>query len=312
MLNIQENQNIEIIEGPVPSAFCRHPKSGMEYLQIQVFRNIKWLTNVKIPFKIDFESVVTELILQHAKNFFIVGCNYTNYKYLADRGYRGIRIGKEAILDLNFNHFQKQSLKELIRRGKKNGQVNEILYSEDAAAQLDEFRKVSRHGKEPQLKYLFNSKFEDCNRLFVLRSLNGVWLGAILLSYKSDKYVQCEAILKRKNAPTGVMEALIYGIFNQLKKESIDYLTLGAVPFTIHDSKFLSKEYLINVDGRLLRFAYNYKGLFSFKNKFNPFWSDYYVCIRPSFSFFAMFGILLKSNLFKLAIHKLLHFGRSN
>ena len=198
----------------------------------------------------------------------------------------------------------------MIRRGKKNGEIAEINYSKESAFKLQEFRKVSRHGNEPQLKYLFNTVFESCNRLFVFRNPEGMWLGAILLSNKSENYVQCEAILRRKNAPVGVMEALIHGIFNQLKKESYKYFTLGAVPFTIYKSVFLSKEFLINVGERLLRFAYNYKGLFNFKNKFDPFWSDYYVCIRPSFSFGAMFGILLKSNLLKLAVHKLIHLGR--
>lgn len=297
------------IEGPVPSAFCRHKKREMDYLQIHLFRNIKWLTHVKIPFKIDFESVVSELILQHAKNYFIVGCNYSNYRYLKDRGYKGIRMGREAILDLNFNHFKKKSLKELVRRGKKHGDVVEISYSDTTAQALQEFRKFSRHGKEPQLRYLFNTTFEDNNRLFVIRKPDGLWLGAILLSYKTNKYVQSEAILCRKNEPVGIMEALIYEIFRQLKREGIEYWTLGAVPFTIYGSRFLSKEYVINVSGRFMKFAYNYRGLYNFKNKFNPVWADYYICIRPFFDPGAMVGILNKSNLLKLGLYKLIHFS---
>ncbi len=298
------------IEGPVPSAFCRHNKNEMDYLQIHLFRNVKWLTHVKIPFKIDFESVVSELILQHAKNYFIVGCNYGNFRYLNERGYKGIRMGKEAILDLHYNHFKKKSLKELVRRGKKNGTVVEIPWSKEAAEELQEFRLYTRHGREPQLQYLFSTYFEESNRLFVFQQPDGLWLGAMLLSYKSDKYLQTEAMLTRQNEPNGIMEALIFEIFKTLKKEGYDYWTLGAVPFIIRDSTFLSKEYVINVTGRIMRFAYNYKGLFHFKNKFNPVWADYYICIRPHFSPGAMFGILLQSNLLKLGIHKLIHLGR--
>ncbi len=296
------------IEGPIPSAFCRHVTGEIDYLQIHLFRNIKWLTHVKIPLKIDFESVVSELILQHAKNYFIVGCNYSNFRYLEKRGYKGIRMGREAILDLNYNHFSKRSLKELVRRGKKHGIIVEIPYSAEAAQEMQEFRKFSRHGNEPQLRYLFNTYFEDNNRLLVIKKPDGLWLGAILLSYKNNKYVQSEAILRRKNAPVGIMEALIYEIFKQLKSEGNEYWTLGAVPFTIYGSRFLSKEYVINVSGRFMKFAYNYKGLFNFKNKFNPVWADYYICIRPFFDPGAMIGILLQSNLLKLGIYKLLHF----
>ncbi len=298
------------IEGPVPSAFCRHKKKEMDYLQIHLFRNVKWLTHVKIPFKIDFESVVSELILQHAKNYFIVGCNFGNYKYLEERGYKGIRMGKEAILDLHYNHFGKRSLKELIRRGKQNGTVIEIPWSKEAADELQEFRKHTRHGNEPQLQYLFSTSFEECNRLFVFRNSKGLWLGAMLLSYKSDKYLQTEAMLTRRKEPNGTMEALIFEIFKTLKSEGYDYWTLGAVPFIIRDSVFLSKEYIINITGRFMKFAYNYKGLFLFKNKFNPVWADYYICIRPHFSPGAMAGILFRSSLLKLGVHKLIHLGR--
>ncbi len=293
------------VEGPIPSAFCRWNTEEIDYLLIHLFRNINWLTHVKIPYNVDFESVVSELILKHARNYFIVGCNYKNFKYLEDRGYKGIRMGMEAILNLHHNHFEKESLKELVRRGKKHGVVEEIPFSERAAEQLQHFRIFTRHGREPQLKYLFSTTFEDCNRLFVLKNPSGLWLGAILLSYKSDKFVQSEAILKRRDEPTGTMEALIFEIFKKLKEEGYDYWTLGAVPFTIHNSKFMSKEYVINVTGRLMRFAYNYKGLYNFKNKFNPFWSDYYICVRPFFNLGTMFGILHKSNLIKLAFHKL-------
>ncbi len=298
------------IEGPIPSAFCRHNKKEMDYLQVQLFRNVKWLTHVKIPFKIDFESVVSELILQHAKNYFIVGCNYGNYKYLNERGYQGIRMGKEAILDLHLNHFKKRSLKELIRRGRKNGTVVEVPWSEKAAEELQEFRKYTRHGREPQLQYLFSTRFEECNRLFVLKRPDGLWLGAMLLSYKSSNYLQTEAMLTRRREPNGTMEALIFEIFKTLKGEGYNYWTLGAVPFIIYDSAFLSKEYIINVTGRFMKFAYNYKGLFNFKNKFDPVWADYYICIRPHFSPGAMMGILYQSNLLKLGFHKLAHLGK--
>lgn len=298
------------VEGPVPSAFCRHGSSVMDYLQVHLFRNIKWLTHVKIPFKIDFEEVVSELILQHAKNYFIVGCNYSNFRYLEERGYKGIRMGREAILDLNFNHFNKKSLRELVRRGKKCGSVAEIPFSEQSEEQLQEFRKFTRHGTEPQLRYLFSTDFESHNRLFVIRRPDGLWLGAILISYKSNRYAQTEAMLCRKRQPVGIMEALIYEIFKELKKEGYDYWTLGAVPFTIYGSRFLSKEYVINVSGRFMRFAYDYKGLANFKNKFNPVWTDYYICIRPYFHPGAMIGILRKSNLLRLGLHKILNFGR--
>jgi hypothetical protein len=297
----------EYVEGPIPSAFCRWETEKMDYLLIHLYKNIDWLTHVKVSYHIDFESIVSELILKHARNYFIVGCNHGNFIFLNVRGYQGIRVGKEAILDLHYNHFKKKSLKELVRRGKKHGIVMEVPFSKEAADKLIDFRIYTRHGHEPQLKYMFNTVFEECNRLFVIKNFEGLWLGAILLSFKSERFVQSETILCRRNAPVGSMEALIYEIFIKLQNTGYDYWSLGAVPFTISDSKFLSKEYVINVMGRLLKFAYNYKGLFNFKNKFNPLWCDYYICIRPIFSAGAILGIIKKSNLLDLVLYKLFH-----
>lgn len=297
-------------EGPIPSAFCRWGTREMDYLLIHLYKNIDWLTHVKVPYHIDFESIVSELILKHGRNYFIVGCNPSNFKFLNVRGYQGIRIGKEAILDLHYNHFEKKSLKELVRRGKKHGMVVEVPFSKEAAEKLIEFRIYTRHGHEPQLKYLFNSGFEECNKLFVIKNVEGFWNGAILLSFKSKGFVQSETILCRRNAPVGTMEALINEIFIKLQNTGYNYWSLGAVPFTILDSKFLSKEYIINVMGRLLKFAYNYKGLFNFKNKFNPLWCDYYICIRPIFSAGAILGIIKRSNLLELVLYKLFRFKK--
>lgn len=294
-------------EGMIPSTFSRYDKEEMIYRLIHLNKNIEWLTDVKIPFKLDFSSVVSELILRHAKNYFIAGCNYDNFYFLQERGYKGIRTGREAILDLKRNHFRKRSLRELVKRGLKKGSIVEIPYSREAAQQLQEFGKFTRHGREPQLKHLFSTTFEENNRLFVFRKPEGEWLGALMTSNKNDKWVQSEAILCRNKEPAGIMEALIYEIFRKLRDENREYWSLGAVPFTIYNSKFLSAERIINASGRLMKFAYNYKGLYNFKNKFNPIWLDYYFVIRPSFSPAALISILIKSNLLDLVIYKLIH-----
>ena len=169
-----------------------------------------------------------------------------------------------------------------------------------------------RNGNEPQLKYLFSDEFESFNRLFVIKddlSLRekDFWYGAFMLSHKEKDYAQTELILRRKHAPVGVMEALIYSIFNKLKKEGYEYWSLGGVPFTVYEDKLFTKEGVINFIGRRLRFAYNYKGLFFFKNKFNPIWIDYYFCVKPKLNFSILLKVLIKTNLHKLIINKLPH-----
>jgi lysylphosphatidylglycerol synthetase-like protein (DUF2156 family) len=74
-------------------------------------------------------------------------------------------------------------------------------------------------------------------------------------------------------------------------------------------------EGMINFIGRRLRFAYNYKGLYLFKNKFSPTWIDYYFCIKPKLTFYVLIKVLIKTNLHKIIINKLpssLSFGIIN
>ena len=146
-----------------------------------------------------------------------------------------------------------------------------------------------------------------------MKAINGY--GAFMLSNKENNFTQTELILRRRNAPVGVMEALIFSIFNKLKNEKYDFWSLGAVPFTVYDDKLLTMEGMINFIGRRLRFAYNYKGLYLFKNKFSPTWIDYYFCIKPKLTFYVLIKVLIKTNLHKIIINKLpssLSFGIIN
>jgi lysylphosphatidylglycerol synthetase-like protein (DUF2156 family) len=167
------------------------------------------------------------------------------------------------------------------------------------------FRKECAHGKKPQLKYLFTDELHEFNRLFVLKDYNKNWVGAIMISDKDSDFAQTELILRKKNAPVGVMEGLIFLIYNKLLEEGYEYWSLGAVPFVSYDNNFFSKSGFINSIGRKIRFAYNYKGLYDFKNKFNPLWLDYYFCVKPKLKLSLIFSILNKTNLLNLVLYNL-------
>ena len=87
------------------------------------------------------------------------------------------------------------------------------------------------------------------------------------------------------------------------------------MPFTVYEDTIFTKEGVINFVGRRLRFAYNYEGLFFFKNKFSPIWIDYYLCVKPKLTISILLKVLIKTNLHKLIIKKLPHillFGKIN
>lgn len=224
---------------------------------------------------------------------------------LKQKKFDTLRFGKEAILNLNEEHFYKKKLQDVIKAGLRHGIVEEINFSEEAKQQLENFKLVCTHGRKPQIKYFFNDIFKPNNRLFVYRKGNE-WLAAILVSQIDDTFLRSELLLRIKTAPNGVMDALVFSVFNKFKEEGFKYWSLGDVPFIINPSHKISREYLVNFLGRRLKFAYNYSGLFKFKNKFNPIWSDVYICSKSKLSLSTLLFLTSKSNLTKLVLSGML------
>jgi len=291
----------------LPFSFCRYDEDKPVLFLIGLNKRTKWLTFARVPYGYNLTNFLKEHFYTFDEGILLDGCNKGVAKELSDNGYEILKTGQEAIFDLRYDHFKKKSLKELIRRGNRGKHFEEIPFSIAMRDRLRKFRYECAHGKEPQLKYLFNDEFEQYNRLFVIKDESDFWYGAFMLSNKEKNYAQTELILRRKHAPVGVMETLIYSIFNNLKKEGYEYWSLGGVPFTVYEDKLFTKEGVINFIGRRLRFAYNYEGLFFFKNKFSPFWIDYYFCVKPKLTFSILLKVLIKTNLHKLIINKLPH-----
>jgi len=296
----------------LPFSFCRYDEDKPILFLIDLSKKTKWLTFARLPYGYDHTKLLKEYPHTFNEGILLDGCNGGIAYELSNNGYEILNTGQEAILNLQYDHFKKKSLKELIRRGNRGKQFEEIPFSIEMRDRLQKFRYECAHGKEPQLKYLFNDEFEPFNRLFVIKDDMSLgekdfWYGAFMLSNKEKNYAQTELILRRKHAPVGVMETLIYSIFNKLKEENYEYWSLGAVPFTVYEDRIFTKEGVFNFIGRRLRFAYNYQGLYFFKNKFNPVWIDYYFCVKPKLKLSILLKVLIKTNLHKLIINKLLY-----
>lgn len=272
-------------------------------------RKFVWITNPQYKYKLTFIKDHPLLFDSNLK-IFVTSCSEVFASYFKKYNFQSIRIAKEAILFLNEDHFKSKSLKELVRRGKKRGKTKEINFSIDNQEKVEEFKKSCTHGSEPQLKYLFSDKFKSSNRLFVFSHTNEdlndneKWLGAITISI-FNKEVFTHLILRRKKSPVGIMEALIFDIFNKLKEENYFSWSLGDVPFVIYDGKFPSKEFMINFLGRRFKYAYNYPGLYNFKNKFHPVWRDSYFCSKPKIGFKELLMFSNESHFSKLILYKL-------
>jgi len=271
---------------------------------IQDKRPLLWINNPQYYFS---KSELNEDDRINSKNInvFVSGCSTDFAKIFSENNFKTYKASKEAVLYSKTKHFEKKSIKELIRYGRRNGYVIELPYSIENKVKLELFKPECAHGKEPQLKYFFNDQFIPGTRLFVFIESSGDWAGAILTAKIDHAHVRTDLLLRRKDAPKGVMELLIYLIFNKLKSEGMKSWSLGDVPYIVYNSRIFSKEFFINFTGRKLRFAYNYLGLYNFKNKFNPTWYDSYICINSKFTIITLLKISYISNLVDLIFFKI-------
>lgn len=240
-------------------------------------------------------------------SYVIRGINNLLLPFFNQAHFDKIIFGKEAVLDFSVNHFDKKSLQELIKRGLRKGNIIEVTRDNQSIKKLAELSKNSTHGNEPQLKHLFLTEFTEGTRLFVFENKDKQWLGGILVSINSPNKFHTELMLRDKNAPVGVMEALIFKAFKSLQKSGKEEFSLGEVPFVVDIpiTKSFYRDVILNKVAKFFRFAYNYKGLYDFKNKFNPRWDEVFICGYPKLKLSHIAGIIIKSNLLYLIIHKI-------
>ena len=91
-------------------------------------RRTVWINNPH--YLKDFENNLdTNKIISEDKNIFISCCNKRIAEKLLSKNFEAIRVGKEAILNLNNDHFTSAKLKESIRAGLRCGKMKEYRYS---------------------------------------------------------------------------------------------------------------------------------------------------------------------------------------
>lgn len=277
---------------------------------------VPWIYSAEIPTSFNIEELVKQLDLNYSDGFLLRGCGVELAKYLSQKGYDVIRTGAEGIVDLDNIDRITDSVANLSRRGQKLGTVIEIELTNANRERVSSFIDLTPYGLKPHLKYLFNTSFNSNTRCFVMASHEDKWLGVVTISYSGSNSCHCEMILRNRKAPVGVMELLFLSVMKILKLEGRKSLSLGEVPFVTPDSmeiceidtsiKRSIQESLLFKSGHLLKYAFNYKGLYDFKNKFNPEWKPVYICSSPKVSFLSLIDIFFKTGYFELSRKELI------
>lgn len=275
-----------------------------ELSAIKISRNNYWLNGGTINNVENFYDTIQKFT--ESKKIIIRGCNNLISNNLKERGYHETLIAKEAVIELKNNLQITDKLNRRIKSLLSRGEVKEIPYSKENILRFKKFKKMSVNSNEPNLKHLFQDKLSTRTRLFVFEISEDNWEGAILISKNSDSKMQGEQFFRKINGMNGIMDTLVFKITQILKKEGYSEFSLGEVPFIgSHKNSNFSRSKLLQLIGRRFRFAYNYEGLFHFKNKFATRWDDLFICSNQELKFFDIYGMVKESNLLALALHKI-------
>ncbi|WP_164112318.1 MULTISPECIES: phosphatidylglycerol lysyltransferase domain-containing protein [Sphingobacterium] len=241
------------------------------------------------------DATVTTIVKEFEKFCFSNGLKTAYYKIAAERiaifqrlGKKALPIGLEAIVDTTqftlegkdrkslrntMNTLTKKGFKACVHQPPiKDGILQKLQFVSD-----DWLSVTGRH------ELLFSSgafDWEELKKQQIITIENEDEMIVGFLNIIPD-YVHGEAtydlIRRIEDAPSGVMDALIIALIQEVKKQNLSYLNMGMAAMSgIEDPKGFSEWAIKFAYEKLPQFKH-YQGLYEFKDKFSPKWSPKYM-----------------------------------
>ena len=295
----------------LPLSWARTNTAAPKFNPVKLpLTSVQWVPLAEIPHGFSFEKLYQEYLQPKSNGFILQSVNVTTRDFLLQRGWQAAAMGTEAILDLPWKG--KRSVRELARRGRRHGSIQEVENNRSNQVKLAQLKRYSPSRQGVQLKYTERPNFDRSTRLFVFETIEHKWLGAVSISSNTATAAHTELLLRHQEAPIGIMEALITFIAQQLTDEGFTQLSLGNVPVLPteentalfaqhrHPNELWLRSQLIFKLGQRFNFVYNAEGLWQFKNKFSPRWEPTYLVSSTRISWLVIAGLMQATGYLKL------------
>jgi phosphatidylglycerol lysyltransferase len=202
-------------------------------------------------------------------------------------GFRSVKVGEDGVVDLEkfvTTTLNKKTFKSSVKKFDKEGFVLNRYSPPLSNELLDEVQEVSNQwlalpGRRERGFSLgqFNREELQHNDIFVLRDKDGQALAFVnqIRSY-SPHEVTIDMMRHKENVPNGSMDFLFAKLLKELHAEGFKFFSLGLAALAgVGDEPNdpLEEKALHQVYEHLNRF-FSYKGLRSYKEKFDPNWEE--------------------------------------
>jgi phosphatidylglycerol lysyltransferase len=211
-------------------------------------------------------------------------------------GFRALKIGEEAIVDLtNLTTSGKsaQDLRTARNRLTKLGHSIEFHRPPLPSALLMELHAISdewlraMHGSEKRFSVgWFDDDYMRESQVAVVRAADGrISAFANLVSVNKQNEITIDMMRHRADMLHGTMDFLFISLFQHAKEQGYERFSLGlsALSGVGDDATSARIEKVINYLSQHLNQFYNFKGLHAYKQKFRPHWEPRYL-VFPGYS----------------------------
>ena len=208
-------------------------------------------------------------------------------------GWRTLKIGEEAVIDLNNFTLQGKAgrhLRPSINKFQKLGYQLKFHQPPIADSLLDELKTISDEwlqkveGAEKQfsLGWFDRDYLRECTISVAESETGAIAFANVVPEYQANE-ITIDLMRKRGDAEKGIMDFLFISMFQHYKEAGYESFNLGLSALSgVGETKDTPRlERGLNYLYEHLNRFYNFKGVHGFKEKFSPNWSPRYL-IYPS------------------------------